>query len=76
MQEFPILKSDALTLILVNLSVCLVFIADSHQGDLSTHRGLFNYTLFPHVSINKPTDAIIYVAILINTFMRNAVWVM
>lgn len=59
------------------LSVHLVFIADSHQGDQSTHEGLFNYTLFLHVSINNPTDAIIHVAISINTFKRTAVklWV-
>lgn len=60
------------------LAVRLLFIADSHQGDLSTHGGLFNYTLFLHVYINNPTDAIIHVAISINTFKGTAVklWVM
>ncbi len=56
------------TLISVPVSVRLVFIADSHQGDQSTHGGLFNYTVFLHVSVNNPTDAIIHVAISINTF--------
>lgn len=48
-------------------SVRLLFIVDSHRGDLSTHGGLLNHTLFLHVSINNPVDAIIHVAILINT---------
>lgn len=30
------------------LAVHLLFIADSDQDDLSTHRGVFNYTLSPH----------------------------
>ena len=49
-----------------------MFIADSHQDDQSAHEGLFNYTLFLHVSINNPADAIIHVAISINTSMRTA----
>lgn len=67
-----------LPLIFVPVSVRLVFIADRHQGDRSTHGGLFNYTLFLHVSVNNPTDTIIHVAISINTVKRSAVklWVM
>lgn len=52
-----------------------MFIADSRQVDESTHEGLFNYTLFLHVSVNNLPDAIIHVAILINTFKRNGVTV-
>lgn len=55
------------------VSVCLLFTADSDQGDLSTHEGLFNYTLFLYVSINNPTDAIIHVVISVNSFKKTGV---
>lgn len=60
------------------VAVCLLFIADSDHGDLSTHRGLFNYTVFLYVSINNPTDAIIHVVISVNSFKKTGVklWVM
>lgn len=55
------------------LSARVVFIADSHQVDRSTHRGLFNYTLVLRVSINNPADAIIHVVVSVNTIGRNEV---
>lgn len=55
------------------ISVHRVFIADSRQVDESAHEGLFNYTLFLHVPVNNLPDAIIHVAMLINTFKRNGV---
>lgn len=58
---------------LSRVSACLLFIADSNQCDLSTHRGLFNYTLFLYVSINNPTDAIIHVVISVNRFKKTGV---
>lgn len=73
---FPGLKSDTLALISSpSLSTsCLLLIAIRMTW---VHTGDYLITRFLRVPINNATDAIIHVAIFINTFMRTAVklWV-
>lgn len=69
---FPVLKSDTLILIsILSLSTSCLSLIGIRVTRAHTRDYLITHVL--HMPINNPSDAIIHVAIFIDTFMRTAV---